>query len=315
MKRSTVPGSKLPDAVNCSPDKDYQVVSNKHMEFLVIEAFKSTGYLIINKTLIKKFGLITAVILSNFIDKYIYFKTNNPENDGWFYLTHESQMKQLGIGEHSIIKSKHELQNIGVLETKKMGGIPNYEYYHINFSALAKYFIEGVKTIDPALSGGIDPALSGGLLYKEPKVKEPKYNSKDEDAPTGFSKQSKIEEQEKEYLPLAKQLRRIVKANRKIEIPMNQVISWTKPIRLLETTKKVSYDRIQAGLDWYEDHIGEYCVPEIYCGDSFKAKFIKLEAAIERSKQDRKQTKPANTIGSRSNGSKVKYNKKAITKY
>jgi hypothetical protein len=292
MKRTTTPKEKLMDAINCSPNKDYQVVSDKHMEFLVIEAFKSTGYLIINKTLIKKFGLVTAVILSNFIDKYIYFKTHNPENDGWFYLTHESQMKQLGLGEHSIIKSKHELQ--------KMGGIPNYEYYHINFSVLSTYFIESVKTIDPSLSGGLYPSLSGGLYNKEPKSKEPK--SKEEDVPTISSKQSEIKEQEKEYLPLAKQLRRIVKTNRKIEIPLNQVISWTKPLRLLHTTEKIDYDRMQTGLDWYADHIGEYCVPEIYSGEAFKKKFLALEAAIERAKQDRKKIIPMNVTGSRQPG-------------
>jgi hypothetical protein len=36
------------------------------VEILVIEAFKSSGYLIINKTAIKQLGLIPAAILGNY---------------------------------------------------------------------------------------------------------------------------------------------------------------------------------------------------------------------------------------------------------
>ena len=141
---------------------------NKKLEFLAIEAFKSSGYLIVNKTLIKKLGVFPAILLSNYIDKHIYFKEKFPEADGWFYLTHQQQKEQLNINEHSIIKSKQFLIDKKIIESQKRG-IPSKEYLHIDFKVLINELTDTI--LDPLKTGGLDPVISGGL-FKDNKYKD-----------------------------------------------------------------------------------------------------------------------------------------------
>ncbi len=146
---------------------------------LIIEAFKSTGYLIVNKTFIKKFGLIPSIILSNYIDKFQYFRSKNESFDGWFFLRHGNIMEQLNLKESTLSKVKKELIALGILLIKKKG-VPAKEWIYINFPMLVKHAFpdpEFFGGLDPELSGGLDPELSGGL-YKETKIKE--YNTSNE---------------------------------------------------------------------------------------------------------------------------------------
>ena len=141
---------------------------DSRLEFLAIEAFKTSGFLIVNKTLINKLGLLPAILLSNYIDKHIYFKEKFPELDGWFYLTHEQQKEQLNISEHSIIKNKQFLIDKKIIESQKKG-IPSKEYLHINFKILIEALTN--TTLDPPKTGGLDPVISEGL-YKDNKLKD-----------------------------------------------------------------------------------------------------------------------------------------------
>lgn len=114
---------------------------NQNSEMLLIEAFKSTGYLTINKTLIKQMGLLPAAMLSNLIDKYIYFRDKygqcGGEFKGWFFLTHENQTEQIGLSDHQIRKTKKELLEKDFIQTRREG-IPAKEWYKINFNILYK---------------------------------------------------------------------------------------------------------------------------------------------------------------------------------
>ena len=144
----------------------------QQIEMLAIEAFKSSGFLIVNKTLIKQFGLITAVVLSNYIDKHVYFRKEFSDNDGWFYLTHKQQMEQLGIKENSLRKCKKELVEADLLEIKRKG-IPSREWYKINFIKLAN--VTGVHLMK---TEGVQLMNSIGHIKENKKDKE-KYSSSD----------------------------------------------------------------------------------------------------------------------------------------
>jgi hypothetical protein len=144
-----------------------------YTEFLSVEAFKSTGYLIVNKTLIAALGLVPAAIIGNYVDKYFYFKEKNPDNGSWFYLTHDQQTDQLGIGKHTIIKWKQFFIDKGILQSR-LRGAPPKEWLKINFTSLTAYIykykdcsttpvLEGLTT--PDLGGLITP-VSGGI-YKD----------------------------------------------------------------------------------------------------------------------------------------------------
>ena len=236
-------------------------------------------------------------------------KTNQPK------ATTEYTSKGLSWSMEKVRKIKHKLVQLKLIEDKiyknKNTGKVQGHYIKVYFICSKNHtmdFPEGGESHTMDFEGG--NALSSNNINA--------LSSNKENNSLPPNKKAILEQREKEYLPLAKQLSEIVSSHKKIEITSNKIKAWAKPIRLLSEQSKIPFDRIKKDLDWYSIHIGEHCVPEIYCGESLKEKFIKLESAMEREKQDRrklKQNTPINTIGSRRFGDKIEYNKKAITKY
>ena len=128
---------------------------------VAINLFKSSGFLVVNKTLIKSVGLLQAALMSNYVDKYQYFREKNPSFDGWFFLRHRDIMEQLNLPESTIIRTKRELVNLNILKTKRAGA-PAKEWIWIDFrNLLCRCFYA-----DPLKTGGLDPYGPGGL-YKD----------------------------------------------------------------------------------------------------------------------------------------------------
>lgn len=151
--------------------------SNQHLENLAIEAFSSDGFLVLNKKLVESIGIIPTALISLYIDKFKYFKTKNPENNGWFYLTHHSIMKQLKLAEFTVRKNKAILQNeLGIIQTK-MIGVPAKEYIKINFSTLIQCINIEIDTVGIALTktGGLSLTKTGGISINN-KVNNNKVN-------------------------------------------------------------------------------------------------------------------------------------------
>jgi hypothetical protein len=115
------------------PYNEEQTITN----YFVSEAYNTNGYIVVNKNLIQILGLLEAIVLGNYISKSKYFQKNNPENDDWFFLTHESQMEELNLGERVIRRCKQELIQRRILEIKSKG-IPAKEWLRINLDNLAK---------------------------------------------------------------------------------------------------------------------------------------------------------------------------------
>lgn len=272
------------------------------METLVIEAFKSSGYLIINKTAIKRLGLIPAAMLGNYIDKYVYFKKHSPEHEGWFYLTHEQIANQLNIKEHSIIKNKQFLIDQGVLQVKKMG-LPAKEWLKIDFEVLLTFVtdneVDMLEGQDPPKTGGQDRPKTGGLIYKENKDKGEQNKDKDSENNKLFSssinvaskKATDTVDKNKKYFPIVESLENIILSKKKIKVDGRKKSSWANSVRQLVERDGVEIERIEDALRWYERHHMDDYVPVIESGQSLREKFIKLEAAIERSRSQRQRTR------------------------
>lgn len=148
-------------------------INNLNLENLVLDAFKSTGFIVVNKTLIKKLGIIGAVILSNYLDKYIYFKTQDQLEDNMFFLTYKQQIHQLNIPEHTLIIWRKRLQDIGILKIKRKG-LPAKDWYSIDFHTLSNYIYnihgESQRQV-PEQNRGLVSEQNRGL-YKETKFKD-----------------------------------------------------------------------------------------------------------------------------------------------
>ena len=135
MERKNKPIRRKKPKVSFDPI-DYPPINWAESENLAMELFRSSAFLIVNKNLLQAWGPIRTIFLENLIDKYKYWKDRGMiQSDGSFFLTHEDQCSQTGLGEYQIRECKREFVNIGILKTQKKG-VPAKEYYSIDFVKL-----------------------------------------------------------------------------------------------------------------------------------------------------------------------------------
>jgi ribosomal protein L24E len=139
------------------------------IEALAIEAFKSTGYLILNKCLLSQLGLVQAAVLSNYIDKHLKYSQTREGYDGWFYCTHAQQATDLGLSEYAVRTAKAELLNLDLLEVKR-AGTPAKEFIKIHFEKVATFARLVISNSGGQVisnSGGQVISNSGGHIKQE----------------------------------------------------------------------------------------------------------------------------------------------------
>lgn len=99
----------------------------------------SSNYIIVNKDLIKVLGLHEAIIIGELCSEYNYWESiNKLEKDNFFYSTRNNIEKNTGINAHYQKIAFKNLENKGILISKKMG-IPCKKYYKINEEKLIEY--------------------------------------------------------------------------------------------------------------------------------------------------------------------------------
>jgi hypothetical protein len=278
-------------------------------EQVALEMFRSDAYLVLNKSLLMRYGPARTVFLENLIDKYKYWRERDMlQEDGSFFLTHKAQRETTGLTEYQIRAAKQTFIDEGVLMTA-WKGIPAKEHYILNFDRLLEVLFDATptenrracpnettracpsKTVELALtkSPGLALTKSPGLaltkspgLYKNNKDKNNKdKNNKERSLSHTSSKGDKLQE----YLPIAQKLADIVQSHKNVQISPTKLRSWADSIRKLVSTDGVAIERIEQALDWYSDNIGGAYIPVIESGTSLRDKFIRLEDAIKRSSQ------------------------------
>jgi hypothetical protein len=83
---------------------------------------------------------------------------------------------------------------------------------------------------------------------------------------------------------LALYLSKIIRSKRNITISAQKLKSWETDIRKLSTVEKISFDRARLAMKWYEKNQSGRFTPVVECGRSFRDKFLRIEAAMERDK-------------------------------
>lgn len=254
--------------------------NNINKEQYALEIFSSEAYLPINKSLLQHYGPDIAVFISNLIDKYKYFKKKNELLDGkWFYLLHEQQMEQTGLTLAKLQTCKKTLKDDKVLTMEKKG-IPAKEYYCIDFNQLMEIVPIALRTSPGKTPGQEVPQTPG--LYNNNKLNN--YISVPDKVSDNDHSSIKVSKKErsKEYLPLAKQLSKIIHTVKNIKHTPSQLQTWAYSICQLVENSGIDRRRIRRALNWYEKHISDPYVPVIESGLSLKEKFLKLEAAMQR---------------------------------
>ena len=109
---------------------------------ILASLLSSSKYIIVNKDLIKMLGLNEAVILGELCSEYTYWEsTNQLDDNGYFYSTRENIESNTGINAHFQRIAMKNLEDKGILISKKMG-IPCKKYYKINEDAVIKVLQE-----------------------------------------------------------------------------------------------------------------------------------------------------------------------------
>ena len=111
---------------------------------------------------------------------------------------------------------------------------------------------------------------------------------------------ARLREENKQYLPYARQLATIIQKSKKIKTTPDRMIRWASEIRKLHKSG-VKRSRIKKALLWYAGHVLDEYVPVIESGSSLRSKFIKLENAMARDRgkvEDQEEQQPLLGIAS-----------------
>ena len=255
-------------------------LNSEQKKELLINTLRSESSLIINKVLIERIGLIPAVLLSNYLEKQLYFDKKYSDNNGWFYQTHSQIQNQIFLSERELIKAKKALISSKLIEIKRQG-LPAKEWIRINYDKILSLLTGEILSAQvPAESSALDPAESSALYNKSINNKSIKrkriYVATKVATDTPKNKNAK-------FVPISLELKQIVQSQKNINISTQKINSWANSIRLLVETDGVSLERVEKALNWYKNHYSDDYVPVIESGITFRKKFTRLEDAIERS--------------------------------
>ena len=127
-------------------------------------------------------------------------------------------------------------------------------------------------------------------IFSEKKFSRKRIFQKEEAKPSP-DKSQEDEEQNQQYVRLSRRLRRIVSSANRIT-SATKTRTWPDQFRKLHKTDRIPLIQINKVLDWYEEHIGGYMIPECFCASSFRNKFAKLELAMTRRTNQSPGTSP-----------------------
>lgn len=121
-----------------------------------------------NKKLIKSFGLYEANLIGLFATVSNYNEIQNPDADGWFYVTYERIKEELNLTEDKAEKPIKALVDSGILMVKKEG-IPYRKFFKFNNERLSEVLISIAGTRS-GKNGGLEQGKTGNKSSENPET-------------------------------------------------------------------------------------------------------------------------------------------------
>ena len=119
---------------NCKAEKG----GNKNMNILSILA--SDNYIVINRDLLKKYGINVTLMLCELASEYNYFDKNGMLDDGMFFSTIDNIYEKTGLSKYQQTEALKVLDKIGIVKSV-VKGIPAKRYFKIDVEELAKQIV------------------------------------------------------------------------------------------------------------------------------------------------------------------------------
>jgi len=111
----------------------------------LLDLLNGNNYGVFNRKIAKEIGLNTSIVLSELIDKFQYFHSNNSlislkDHDGmWFYLTADSLEDRTTLTEKEQRTCIDKLIDLGFIK-KTLSGLPAKRYFQINTLKIFEFF-------------------------------------------------------------------------------------------------------------------------------------------------------------------------------
>lgn len=246
-----------------------------------------SAFWMVNKKTAYLFGHNSALFLSELIAKDALFEKKDDAYDGWFFYEKKKMEETLFLSYHKQSECIAELSKFGIIETKRMG-TPSKTFYKINY-ILYNVFLGLDFSSAPKFSRGQEFEKFKLLILKNLKsnyyyTTYNNYNNKN--IICGALEIAPQSDTLEKYKMIAQKLKQIVTNKSKKKISNKIITNWADTIRKLCTIDGVSEERVQTALDWYQIHHADDYVPVIESGKTLREKFTRLEAAIERDKNN-----------------------------
>lgn len=119
---------------NCEEEKE----GNKNMNILSLLA--SDNYIVINRDLLKKYGINVALMLCELASEYNYFDQSGKLEDGMFYSTIDNINERTGLSKYQQSEALKVLDKIGIVKSV-VKGIPAKRFFKIDVEELAKQIV------------------------------------------------------------------------------------------------------------------------------------------------------------------------------
>lgn len=115
------------------------MISKEHS--LTKQLLLSSNYWVLNKTVVKIFGLETAFLLSNFAEA----EQMMADEEGWFYQTSDTVEEMTTLSRHKQDQCIKQLEEMNVL-LKDVRGMPAKRYFKINYQCLTNLIVNSQQT-------------------------------------------------------------------------------------------------------------------------------------------------------------------------
>lgn len=110
---------------------------------ILMSLLSNSGYIIVNKEIIKKIGLHEAIILGELCSEYCYWEKANKLDNGYFFSTRENIAENTGLSAYQQREPFKKLVNIGIVK-EKLKGMPQLKWYSLDMDNLYKLFNEKI---------------------------------------------------------------------------------------------------------------------------------------------------------------------------
>lgn len=111
----------------------------------IISLLANDNYIVVNRDLIKEYGINTALLLGELASEYNYYRKQGQLTDGMFYSTIENIQENTGLSRHRQAKALEQLKACGIVEVV-LKGLPAKRFIKLDVELLTNKFVKNSQT-------------------------------------------------------------------------------------------------------------------------------------------------------------------------